>query len=236
MNENLYLVMPAYNEEANISKVIEQWYPIVEKIGNNSKLVVVDDGSKDQTYAIMLKLTEKYPALIPLTKSNSGHGVSCLYAYNYAIDNGGEWIFQTDSDGQTDPGEFWDFWQNREQFDFIIGTRKNRMDGLGRVFVTKVLKLVILIMSGSNIRDGNTPFRLMKASELKRLLQKIPKDAFLSNVLISISAVKNNQNACKWLPITFKPRQGGINSINFKRIIKIGIKALYEFREFRRLH
>ena len=41
--------MPAYNEEKNIGTVIEQWYPVVERIGGDSRLVILNDGSKDMT-------------------------------------------------------------------------------------------------------------------------------------------------------------------------------------------
>ena len=51
----LYIVIPAYNEEANIEQCIRDWYPIVEKYngGGKSRLVIIDDGSKDKTYAVM---------------------------------------------------------------------------------------------------------------------------------------------------------------------------------------
>ena len=57
----------------------------------------------------------------------------------------------------------------------------------------------------------------------------IPEDFFLSNVAIAAIAVKKNVNIA-WYPITFRPRQGGVNSINMKRIFKIGVKALGDFR------
>ncbi len=66
-------------------------------IGNDSKLIVVNDGSKDKTFEIMQKIVEDKPALIPLTKQNSGHGPTLLYAYRYAINKGADYIFQTDS-------------------------------------------------------------------------------------------------------------------------------------------
>ena len=47
--DTLYVVMPAYNESEGIVDTITQWYPIVERVGGNSRLVVVDDGSKDAT-------------------------------------------------------------------------------------------------------------------------------------------------------------------------------------------
>ncbi|MCL1942784.1 MAG: hypothetical protein FWF54_04460 [Candidatus Azobacteroides sp.] len=61
------------------------------------------------------------------------------------------------------------------------------------------------------------------------ILQLIPEDFFLSNVALCAIAVKRKE-ACRWIPITFKPRQGGVNSINMKRILKIGWKALGDFR------
>ena len=116
MKDILYIVMPAYNEEANIEEVIEQWHPVCEKInaeGNEAKLVIANDGSKDGTFAITQQLKDKYPYLEPLDKPNSGHGATVLYLYRYAIEHGANYVFQTDSDGQTLPEEFWQMWENR---------------------------------------------------------------------------------------------------------------------------
>lgn len=98
--DKLYIVMPAYNEEANIEKTIEEWYPVVSQVGNGSKLVIVDDGSKDTTYKTMERLQSGFPDFVPLTKPNSGHGATCLYAYRYALENQSDYVFQTDSDGK----------------------------------------------------------------------------------------------------------------------------------------
>ena len=83
--DKLYIVIPAYNEEENINSVIENWYPIVERIGNGSKLVIIDDGSKDSTYTLMKKAAETRAAFEPITKSNGGHGATVLYGYHHAI-------------------------------------------------------------------------------------------------------------------------------------------------------
>lgn len=225
--------MPAYNEEANIRTVVEQWHPVVEQIGEDSRVVIVDDGSKDATYRVLEELRATYPQLIGLTKKNSGHGSTCLYAYRYAIEQGADYVFQTDSDGQTDPAEFTSFWEQRVDYDFLIGARKERQDGFSRVVVTKVLKLVVMFIFGRVIEDANTPFRLMRASKLALLLKEIPQDFFLANVLVSVLAVSENMKT-RWIPITFKPRQGGVNSINLKRIMKIGIKSVKDLRKVKK--
>ena len=232
--DSLYIVMPAYNEEENIRDVIAMWHPVVEKIGGASKLVIVDDGSKDHTYEYMLAMKEAYPYLEPVTKPNGGHGATVLYAYDYAISHGADYIFQTDSDGQTLPEEFWQLWEAREECGLLIGYRKGRQDGFSRKVVTKTLKLVILLTFKVKVTDANTPFRLMRASQLAdEVLPYIPKDFNLSNVILTIIYHKHNLGV-RYFPITFRPRQGGVNSINLKKIFKIGWKAVGDFRKIRK--
>lgn len=235
--EKIYFVMPAYNEAENIEDVVKQWHPIVEKCveegaktgGIEARLVIANDGSKDSTSEIMHKLADKYPLFTPLDKPNSGHGSTVLYLYRHALENGADYVFQTDSDGQTNPEEFWQMFRNRKDFDFQIGTRYGRQDGFSRVVVTKTLRLVVWMMFGEWVKDANTPFRLMQSDKLKEIMDVIPKDYFLCNVAISAIAKKWNYKI-GWYPITFKPRQGGVNSINMRRIFKIGCKALKDFR------
>lgn len=227
----IYFVMPAYNEAENIENTIQQWYPVVKKLadeGEESRLAIANDGSKDNTFAIMQGLKEKYPLFEPLDKPNSGHGATVLYLYRHAIKNGADFIFQTDSDGQTNPDEFWQMWENRKMFDFQIGYRKGREDGGSRIFVTKTLRLVVWMMFHVWVTDANTPFRLMTTDKLQPIMDVIPADYFLCNVAISAIAVKWHYKI-GWYTITFKPRQGGVNSINMKRIFKIGWKALSDF-------
>lgn len=230
--DTLYIVIPAYNEEKNIENVIKDWYPIVERYNGNgkSRLVIIDDGSKDKTYEIITKCAENRPLLVPITKKNSGHGGTVLYGYKYALENNAEYIFQTDSDGQTLAEEFHQFWEQKEQFDMLIGLRSKRQDGFARVMVTKILKLVIRICFGVTVLDANTPYRLMQASSLKKAVEQIPDGFNLSNVLVAVYFEKKAMKT-KYIPITFRPRQGGKNSINIKSIVKIGYKAFGDFIE-----
>lgn len=229
----LYIVIPAYNERENIENVIDDWYPIVEKTetegAEGSRLIIIDDGSKDDTFTIMKECAETRPLFTPLTKQNSGHGATLLFGYDYALKNGAGYIFQTDSDGQTLPEEFQEFWDLRDEYDMVIGHRSTRQDGVSRIVVTKTLKAVIRICFGVDVRDANTPYRLIKAETLKKYICLVPKDFNLSNVIISVIYAKKGCSV-KWIPITFRPRQGGVNSINMKKIVGIGKKAVKDFK------
>lgn len=139
--DKLYIVVPAYNESENIENLINDWYPVVEEHNGNreSRLVIVNDGSKDDTYERLQKLAKTRPLLLPLTKPNGGHGPTVLFGYRYALNQNADYIFQTDSDGQTNPSEFDEFWNNRNNYDAQFGNRTARGDGQQRAFVEKVL-------------------------------------------------------------------------------------------------
>ena len=227
--ELLSLVVPCFNEEETIQIYYDSINSISPQIPADIEFCFVDDGSKDNTYKVLTELAKDRPKMIALTKPNGGHGATVLYGYNYALQNNADFVFQTDLDGQTLSSEFAQFWDLRDQYDMVIGHRKGRQDGFSRVFVTKTLKLVCRICFGVTLIDANTPFRLMKAEGLKENLKYVPKDFNLSNVILSVIYAKRKQ-AVKYIQITFRPRQGGVNSINLKRIFKIGKQALKDFR------
>ena len=229
--EKLYIIVPAYNESENIENLVNDWYPVVEKHNGNgtSRLVVINDGSKDNTYDILLELAKTRPLLNPLTKPNGGHGPTLLYGYRYAIDNDADYIFQTDSDGQTNPDEFEEFWNNRNEYDAIIGSRSKRQDGASRKFVESVLLLILRMVFGVKMPDSNAPFRLMKKELVSKYIKKMPEDFNLPNVMLTTYFVYFHEKV-KFIEISFKPRQAGTNSINIKKIVKIGKNALKDFK------
>lgn len=230
MNESLYIVMPAYNEEDNIEETVRAWYPVVEKFNGNgkSRLVIFNDGSKDRTYEIGKRLEKDFPLFKIIDKSNSGHGATLIQAYKYVIAEGGTYVFQTDSDGQTNPSEFEKFWNEREKYDGIFGARTVRGDGRSRAFVEKVVCILLKFIFGVNVPDANAPFRLMRTEVLEKYLQKLPDEYNLPNIMLTTYFVYYKEKV-EFKEITFKPRTAGKNSIDLNKIIRIGWKAVGDF-------
>lgn len=232
--KSLYIVMPAYNEEENIESVVKQWYPILEGKSDDSRIVIADSGSKDRTHELLLKLKKsEYPKLEILDTENQYHGPKVIALYDYAIKNGADYIFQTDSDGQTNPDEFDAFWRIRDNYTGIFGFRPVRGDGKDRAFVEKVVCLLLKIYFGVKVPDANAPFRLMKTDVVKKYLYKMPSDYAIPNIMITTYfAYYKEQLTFK--EISFKPRTAGITSINIPKIIKIGWKALWDFHDLKK--
>ncbi len=235
VSENLYIIIPAYNEQDNISECVREWYPVVEAHNNTggSRLVVVNDGSKDHTMDKLLELSSELPLLIPLSKPNGGHGPAILYGYRYAIWSGADWIFQTDSDRQTDPGEFEGFWRLGKKHDAIIGRRPVRGDGIGRKLVENILCLILKLIFGVIIPDANAPFRLMRSSLVARHIKRLPKNYAVPNIMLTVFFVLFKENVV-FRAISFKPRAGGKSSISPEKLIKIGINETLNFITFRK--
>lgn len=146
---------------------------------------------------------------------------------------GVDYIFQTDSDGQTDPKEFADFWHMTTEFDAIIGWRQLRGDGKRRALVEKVVCFLLKVYFGVEVPDANAPFRLMKADVVKKYLGRLDVDYNLPNVMIT-AYLSYYKEKLAFKEITFKPRQGGVDSLNMIKILNIGWKSLKDFRKFKR--
>ena len=225
--------MPAYNEEENMEQVVRAWYGCLSLGSADSALVVADSGSEDRTHAILQELQTELPQLRILEDTEKQHGPKLMALYAYALEQGADYVFQTDSDGQTDPSEFAGFWQRRERYDAILGHRMVRGDGASRAAVEAVVCHMLRIYFGVKAPDANAPFRLMKAEALRRHLGKLPADYALPNIMLTAFFLKAEEKVL-FRGITFRPRQGGTNSINIKRIFAIGRQAVSDFGRFRR--
>jgi len=218
----LALVMPVYNEQASVRKVVMEWFQEIENWTENFCLIAIDDGSKDATHEILLRLREQLGSRFEvISRENRGHGQSCLQGYQIACERKIPYVMQIDSDGQCDPQYFFRFWRDRDKFDVIYGFRYRRDDGLKRVFASYILRATLLIFAKVWCIDANVPYRLMKTTVLHNVLNLIPKTFFLSNVAV---AVLLRREGCKEgnVAIRFRERYGGEPSV---RLSNFGNKA-----------
>lgn len=233
MMETLYIVMPAYNEEENIKDTVNLWYPILKGKSEKSRLVIADSGSTDSTHIILEGMKQQYPKLEILSDTGRQHGPKLIALYNYAIAKEADFVFQTDSDGQTDPDEFEMFWKLRNRYDVILGYRKVRGDGRARAFVERVVCILLRLIFGVRVSDANAPYRLMRTEVLKKYINRLPEDYNIPNIMLTTYFLYYHEKVKSEI-ITFKPRKKGKNSVNIHKIIKIGWKAIFDFRQFKK--
>jgi dolichol-phosphate mannosyltransferase len=229
MIKNLWLILPVYNEEQSISYVVREWFEKINNLKINYTICIINDGSKDNTLSIINHLANELDNIVIMDKENSGHGQTCVYGYKYALQQGADWIFQIDSDGQCDVRFFETFIENTGNYDInIFGNRTSRDDGFNRVLISKFVQIFTLVSTRYWIKDGNVPYRMMSAKELEKVIHKIPTDFHLANILLSV-LLKKESNIL-WLPIHFKKRYAGNPSVKSFSFVKHGLKLFKQLK------
>ncbi|AQG82475.1 glycosyltransferase family 2 protein [Spirosoma montaniterrae] len=231
----LSIVMPAYNEEEVIEVVVRQWTDLLTRQfpTENTRLIVVNDGSRDNTGAILDQIKEKYPKLIVVHQPNGGHGNAVVNGYRQAVALDSEYVFQTDSDDQFVTDDFGKLWAKRNESPFILGYREERYDAPARLVITKILRLSIAFIYGTYIKDSNIPFRLIRGTFLRRLLEQLPNPTpFAPNIFLAVMAKKAGNETFD-IPITHKERQTGTVSILKWKLLKVCMQSFKELAQFR---
>ena len=232
----LLVVMPVFNEQVAVSKVVREWFPTLEAATPNFSLLALNDGSTDGTLAALHALrAELGPRLEILDRPNRGHGQSCLQGYRIALERGAPFVFQIDSDGQCDPQFFDAFWQRREHCDVLYGHRVRRDDGRARAVVSAVERAFLLLFFGVNCVDANVPYRLMRTRVLAPALARIPSTFRLGNIALAVLLRKDPPVRHGSVPIHFRARDGGEPTVRLTGFVPKALELYRQLRALRRV-
>ncbi len=214
----LLVILPVFNEAASLNNVVSEWLAQFRVLNIGFELCLINDGSTDPSLEIISKLAQSNDEVTFHDKSNTGHGQTCIVGYQMAIDRKFQYVFQIDSDGQCDPRYFEKLWRQRNNNIAIFGTRCNREDSVIRIFISRLLAVVIKICSGVYIPDANVPYRLIQTRKLQTTLDSIPKQADLTNLFVALDL--HNRNHINWVEIGFRKRTGGTSGLGMPSLAK----------------
>lgn len=229
---NLWVIMPVYNEEEAIDFVVNEWTKALDALQLPYTLCILNDGSKDGTLHHLKTLAQQHQRIHIVDKSNSGHGQSCIYGYKLALQNGADWIFQIDSDGQCDPKYFASFIPFTEKHACIYGVRTTRDDGFQRMMVSFFVTMFTLVATQQFLRDPNVPYRLIRSDVMQQFVNDVPNDFHLANIYVTVRSHKISR--IKWVPIHFRDRMGGSASVKTFSFVKHGFKLFRQLRDAQR--
>lgn len=167
--DGLSIVLPVYNEESNIREVVEGVFSVIGKITDNFEIIAIDDGSNDNSLVILRKIALSYPLLRIIQNSkNIGYGAAIRRGITAAQM---DWFLFMDADGQFRIDSLKEFWKIRKSYDFIIGYRAHRSDGIYRRILGQVGNIFANFFMGSNIfiKDITCGFKLFKTEDLKNI-------------------------------------------------------------------
>ena len=229
-SRELIVVMPVYNEAECIAAVIHDWSAALETLEINYEIMVLNDGSTDQTAAALSEF-ETDARVCVINKANSGHGPTILQGYRQAVTRA-QWVFQVDSDDEMKPRAFANFWRRRDKYDAIFGVRAAREQDNARRLLSAGSRATIKFFYSRGVRDVNVPYRLMRARTLKPIVAAIPDETFAPNILIS-GVLGQRRRRVLNLPVLHENRKTGTGSLTNSKVWKVAARALGQTLRFR---
>lgn len=221
MLSSLSVFVPAFNEEANISLLIEDALLYLPKIAKKYEVIIIDDGSRDHTKEIVATYSKQYPFIRLVTHSkNQGYGAAIKTGLKSARY---EWIFFTDSDRQFRFDELQSFLKYTSNYDFVVGYRRVRRDPILRLIIAQVfLRMWNYLLFGLTLKDIDCAYKLIPTKLVKNL--NLITSSAITVTELMYRLISQGHTFIE-LPVTHYERSYGIQTGSNPKVI---IRALKE--------
>lgn len=160
---------PVYNDAPSLPALIEKTFRVLRENFEDFEVIVVNDGSRDNTAEVLAGLQKVYgPQLRVIThESNRGYGGALRSGFAAATK---ELVFYTDGDGQYDPSELMELYRHlREDVGVVNGYKLERHDPRHRIWIGNVYNRFARLLFGVRLRDIDCDFRLIRRQLLQNL-------------------------------------------------------------------
>lgn len=157
----LSVFFPAYNDSGTIASLVISAIHTAQRLTPNFEVIVVNDGSADNTAQILDDLAEKYPQVRVIHhERNKGYGGALRTGFANATR---DVVFYTDGDAQYDPSEMELLWARfTEDVDLVNGYKISRSDPLHRIVIGRIYHHTVKLLFGLKVRDVDCDFRMMR--------------------------------------------------------------------------
>jgi dolichol-phosphate mannosyltransferase len=225
------VIIPTYNEKENIGKII----PLVLEQDPDIEVLVVDDNSPDGTGKIVEEIiaTNRRVKLIQRVKK-SGLGTAYLAGFQYALENGYDYIFEMDSDFSHDPAYIPYFLSAIREADLVLGSRYIKGVNVVNWPITRLLlsyyaNVYARWVTGLSVKDSTGGFKCFKKEVLEKIgLDRIHSNGYAFQIEMSFRAWKKGFKI-KEIPIIFVDRREGESKMS-KKIVREAIWMVWKLR------
>lgn len=230
-NVSISVFFPCYNEQDNITRVVEQALTVLEKLNADFEVIIVNDGSSDRTGQIADEIAgQKDRVKVVHHGTNLGYGAALQSGFKAATK---ELVFYTDGDGQFDINEMPPLLRLMEQYDIVSCYRLNRQDNLIRKINGWCWTKLVCLLFGMKIRDIDCAFKLYKREIFDNI--KVVSTGALIDAEILARAVRKGYRVTQQ-GIHHYPRTAGAQTGANLRVILRAFKELLKLRSQIREH
>lgn len=216
---SISVFFPAYNDAGTIASMVILALETLKELTDDYEVIVIDDGSKDDTRLILQLLQQQYPEHVrPIFhEKNKGYGGALRSGFAHATK---DLIFYTDGDAQYDVKELHLLYNKfHEGVDLVNGWKRKRHDPWFRILIGKIYQNVIKISFSLQLRDVDCDFRLMRRS----IFEKVTLES--NSGVICVEMMKKIQDAGFRLDETpvshFHRLYGRSQFFNWRRLLRV---------------
>ena len=223
---SLSVVLPAYNEEANVERAVEGVSSVAQQLGIDHEIILVNDGSTDLTGEIARELMQRVPSFRLVEHyPNRGYGGSLRAGFAAAM---GDLIAFVPADNQFDFREISRLLECLDEADIVSGYRAERQDTFIRKLNGFGWNTLVRLLFGYLCRDIDCGFKLFRREVLERVT--IVSDGAMIDTEFLAGARARGFRIAE-VPVTHLPRVAGeATGANLKVIAK-AFRDLVRFRQ-----
>ena len=210
------LVIPVYNEEDNIKKVVADGLSMLSQLARDFEIIIVESGSTDNTAAVVDQMAKENERVRIIHQgAKLGLGSALKEGFGTARY---EYIFYIDGDNPYRMSEFIRGFPLLQQADVVCGYRVNRQDPPIRAFYSKAFNLLMRTLFGVKVRDVQIGFKMMRKSIFDRV--KLTTDSMFIDAELLIKAQKAGYRITE-LGVEYLGKPSGKSSVTFRDVLKI---------------
>jgi glycosyltransferase involved in cell wall biosynthesis len=219
---SISVFFPCYNEQDNVTRVVEQALDVLEKMGADFEVIIVNDGSSDATGKIAEQIAVRNSRVkVVHHPANLGYGAALKSGFDAATK---ELVFYTDGDGQFDISEMPTLLPLITQYDIISCYRLNRRDSLLRKINAWCWTKLVCLMFGMRIRDIDCAFKLYRREIFDNI--KLSSAGALIDAEILARAIRGGYTVTQ-KGVHHYPRTAGAQTGANLRVILRAFKELF---------
>jgi glycosyltransferase involved in cell wall biosynthesis len=167
---NISVVVPLYNEAESLPELVEWNCRVMQENGYSFEIILIDDGSNDESWEVIEQLKSKYPGVKGI-KFRRNYGKSAALNIGFA-EAQGDVVITMDADLQDSPDEIPELYRKitQEKYDLVSGWKKKRHDPLSKTLPTKLFNSATRSMSGiHNLHDFNCGLKAYRKDVVKNI-------------------------------------------------------------------
>jgi undecaprenyl-phosphate 4-deoxy-4-formamido-L-arabinose transferase len=223
-NVQLAVVIPVYNEEANLPLLMQRIMPVMQGLGKSFEIIFIDDGSRDNSLEILKGFAQNTQVKVVELTRNYGQHAAIMAGFSITQ---ADIVITMDADLQNPPEEITNLVKVMEEGNYdVVGTiRKGRKDSFFRILPSKIINIVARKITGVNMRDWGCMLRCYRRPVVERMIQCHEHATFIP-ALAMVFAKRVTE-----IEVAHEERYGGKSNYPLRKLINLQFDLVASFSD-----